>query len=574
MENTIILNSGQKIEVLFQDEVSLDIDCSLRYIESGKKELDSYTNNNIKPSLDQVVIQAQADMEAQISQGIEDAAQAAETSATEAINYSIAEAKQDIASYVSINITPDLEEALTQAQQYSQSASSASSSCAQSAVQASNSATSAAQSAQEASSTVSTFDAHVTEKQTAFDTHVAEKQSAFDTNATSKTNTFNTNATSKTSTFNDNYTSKLNSFNSNASTKQALVDASAASAAASANEAAASAEEASQYAINASFGNIGDIKYTTRIDIPNGGAWCDGAEYTKTAFPDLYQMLVDGKLQKTDYATFNSSVSTNGSCGFFALNTASQKFKVPLLKDIYIKAGQTPSTFGAESLPNITGQWARSSSTNENTTANSGTFNGAFYQAGTTGTRYQTGNSSSKYEGTSQLGFDASRSSSTYQDGAKVNPDHVVYRAYVVLYSSAAEASEAQAAEFINALTNKANIDLSNTPSNIDYVVESYRNGTEWYRIYKSGWVEQGGMFTNSATYFQTIPLLVTMNNTDYTINTTCLSSYTSASNSTHNYVMGKAGVINPENITTSSFQVYFETVSNTISWYACGQGE
>ena len=226
MENTIILNSEQKIEVLFQDEVSLDIDCSLRYIESGKKEIDSYTNNSIKPELDDIVSEAQTDLASQIAQGIEDAAQAAETSATEAINSSIAEAKQDIATYVSTNITPDLDEALAQAQQYSQSASSASSSCAQSALQASNSATSAAQSAQEASSTASTFDAHVTEKQTAFDSHVAEKQSAFDTNAASKTNTFNTNATSKTSAFNDNYTSKLNAFNSNASTKQALVDAS------------------------------------------------------------------------------------------------------------------------------------------------------------------------------------------------------------------------------------------------------------------------------------------------------------------------------------------------------------
>lgn len=27
----------------------------------------------------------------------------------------------------------------------------------------------------------------------------------------------------------------------------------------------------------------------------------------------------------------------------------------------------------------------------------------------------------------------------------------------------------------------------------IDFVVESYVNGTNWYRVYKSGWVEQGG---------------------------------------------------------------------------------
>ena len=29
----------------------------------------------------------------------------------------------------------------------------------------------------------------------------------------------------------------------------------------------------------------------------------------------------------------------------------------------------------------------------------------------------------------------------------------------------------------------------------IDYVVKSYQNGTNWYRLYKSGWIEQGGAF-------------------------------------------------------------------------------
>lgn len=200
--------------------------------------------------------------------------------------------------------------------------------------------------------------------------------------------------------------------------------------------------------------NIGDIKYTCRTDVPSGGAWCDGAEYTQAVFPDIYQMLVDGKLQKTDYATFNSSVSTNGSCGFFALDESAQKFKVPLLKDVYLKAGDTPSMFGAESLPNITGTTLEAKNS-DSYTYSSGAF--AFEQAA--------GESTNGFSGSEIYGrgsFSASRSSSTYQDGAKVNPDHVVYRAYVVLYATAAEASEAQAAEFMTALGGKANVGLDN----------------------------------------------------------------------------------------------------------------
>lgn len=51
-------------------------------------------------------------------------------------------------------------------------------------------------------------------------------------------------------------------------------------------------------------------------------------------------------------------------------------------------------------------------------------------------------------------------------------------------------------AEFTGALAGKANTDLSNVPANIDYVVESYSDSIgNWYRVYKSGWLEQGGTF-------------------------------------------------------------------------------
>lgn len=198
---------------------------------------------------------------------------------------------------------------------------------------------------------------------------------------------------------------------------------------------------------------IGSIGYTLRTEVPEGGAWCDGAEYTQAMFPDIYQMLVAGKLQSTTYQNFTSSVSTNGSCGFFALDTGTQKFKVPLLKDVYIKAGQAPSMFGAESLSNVKGGVGTIGNYD-----NTAVVTGAFERV----EKYVHGVGAGSGVLFCNATFDASRSSSTYQDGAKVNPDHVTYRAYVVLYASAAEASEAQAAEFMTALGGKANVGLDN----------------------------------------------------------------------------------------------------------------
>lgn len=268
---------------------------------------------------------------------------------------------------------------------------------------------------------------------------------------------------------------------------------------------------------------IGSIGYTLRTEVPEGGAWCDGAEYTQAMFPDIYQMLVDGKIQSTTYQNFTSSVSTNGSCGFFALDTGTQKFKVPLLKDVYLKAGQAPSMFGAESLPNI-----------------KGTFGNDPWGNNLTGSFYSNSKVHPQYEGKNAAGniinFDASRSSSTYQDGAKVNPDHVVYRAYVVLYASAAEASVAQAAEFMTALSGKANTDLSNVSKNIDYIVESgVTNGISWEK-YRSGRLKQRGFLTVNNTSVTTgsfsYPRLFTLPkayaNANYGILTTLMESSSS----------------------------------------------
>ena len=304
--------------------------------------------------------------------------------------------------------------------------------------------------------------------------------------------------------------------------------------------------------VKSSFGNIGDIEYTSRTDVPNGGAWCDGVLYTKAQFPDVYQMLVDGKLKSTTVSEFDSSVSANGSCGFFGLDTANERFKVPMLKDVYLKAGQAPSMFGAESLPNIRGEFRGTNAWNGD---------GPVIQ---TGALYSKGNLSrvngSQQSGynTYSLNFDASRSSSTYQDSAKVNPDHVVYRAYVVLYASAAEASVAQAAEFMTALEGKANTDLSNVSANIDYVVESGTN----YMKYKSGKLICWGTIPASPSS-QTITFPKPFVNTDYGMGYTQKGGASS-----------RIGRISFEDYHTSSVAVTGIEANNAPGkWIAIGQG-
>ena len=211
---------------------------------------------------------------------------------------------------------------------------------------------------------------------------------------------------------------------------------------------------------------IGSIGYTLRTEVPEGGAWCDGAEYTQAMFPDIYQMLVSGKLQSTTYTDFNNQVSTNGYCSLFALNTATTSFKVPSLPDKYVIDTNTtvPVIGNAGALGLIDGS-AVFGLTGEN---GAGTVSaGSFYiryereaevnlPVGSDVTRsnfLQTNKALGVSQKASESGLIADTS-----DLSKV----VTLKAYVVLYTSAAEASVAQAAEFMTALSGKANVALDN----------------------------------------------------------------------------------------------------------------
>lgn len=46
----------------------------------------------------------------------------------------------------------------------------------------------------------------------------------------------------------------------------------------------------------------------------------------------------------------------------------------------------------------------------------------------------------------------------------------------------------------LEALNDKADRDLNNTVNTVDYVVERGGNSSKWYKRWKSGWLEQGGI--------------------------------------------------------------------------------
>ena len=108
-----------------------------------------------------------------------------------------------------------------------------------------------------------------------------------------------------------------------------------------------------------------------------------------------------------------------------------------------------------------------------------------------------------------------------------------------------------------NALQQKVDLPSGKSQSDIDYVVEwqtpTSSNNYTWYRLYKSGWIEQGGEVTQSSStsFSTTLTFSKTMNDTHYFLSW--------AGGADQNDGAGAYGAIqyNTTTITTNSVGVY-----------------
>lgn len=186
---------------------------------------------------------------------------------------------------------------------------------------------------------------------------------------------------------------------------------------------------------------------------------------------------------------YNSDISNYGQCGKFVVSN--DYIRIPTITR-FIGATITLSEIGKtykESLPNIKG--LRKSDTVQ------GEVSGA----------YSKSNALSSY-GTSSGGlgyfnveFDASLYSDTYQDGAKVQPDHTKYPYYMVISTEGQTAEvEIDINKVYEDLNLKANTDLSNVASvsqtfkdlSVGWGMPDYSAGvsiSSGHEATESGWV-------------------------------------------------------------------------------------
>lgn len=237
-----------------------------------------------------------------------------------------------------------------------------------------------------------------------------------------------------------------------------------------------------------------------------------------------YRLASNGMKITKDLTTYRKLVENTGTAWYFVLDPTSPGFYLPLT-DGSLQGGtnETLGQFTPQGLPNITGTVGQGHATTGinggwHNNGNTGKSNGgALYLTGTT---YGSSCTWSNYSDAGLMAIDASRSNATYgNNDTKVQPNGV--RGLLYFYVG----EYIQGANLINLETMKAQLtnELTLTMQNLNKhrIIESYKNGESWYRVYADGWCEQGGKVTIQTNHITPVALLKSFVDTSYSLLTT-----------------------------------------------------
>ena len=192
-----------------------------------------------------------------------------------------------------------------------------------------------------------------------------------------------------------------------------------------------------------------------------------------TIYPEFYNwVLAHTELQCT-ISEYEAALTTYGECAKYVISDGS--LRLPLIKN-YIKAANPSEGIKniEAGLPNITGSAER-------IRVGSTSFKGAFSQTENLDASSQT-MAKVMNQTDIRLTIDASRSSAIYGKSSTVTPASTTLYPWVVAYTAAIPASTAQAAEFQQGLSGKADTNLGNITSlgkksSVSWIMPDYSRG-------------------------------------------------------------------------------------------------
>ena len=295
--------------------------------------------------------------------------------------------------------------------------------------------------------------------------------------------------------------------------------------------------------------SLGDTWISIDGSIPAGGVPFCGQLVTRAMYADLFAWAQEQGKVKTESEWQAHASANGGNCPYYSAGDGSTNFRMPAVV-AYLKGATSASNAGqyeAQKLPNLYGQIAGGC------VEEGGTASGVFEISGTY-SGAQAGHSDSG------IVFDASKYDSTYQSGADVTPETftVLVGVYAGSYSNTGDIDIAGLQTSMAALETEVNA----KPSPNAYVVQTWRSGAEWYRVWSNGFIEQGGYMntprnTNSAVE---VSFHKSFSSAD-TVNVLATGRSANAESDTASQI---------HSVTATSFSVY-DWNNRTTYWLACG---
>ena len=286
------------------------------------------------------------------------------------------------------------------------------------------------------------------------------------------------------------------------------------------------------------------IPFAGNGDIPVGFLLCNGASVLRETYPDLFDVIG---------TTYGSEDDLH--------------FNLPDLIDKFAEGAGEAGIKKEAGLPNIEGSvtGVRVSKKYGSSTA------GPFTVEGSTDPVKYVGGATSG--GAMEVTFNASRSNKIYGKSNTVQPPSLTVRYIIKAFKGASACSTGDVE--ITQIANELNEFKSSVK---DYVVESYSDGNgNWYRKFKSGWLEQSGVLPVSTKVVnKVISLFKPFATNKYTVLTQNYHDGETINTNSHfdSHSISRFSVFN---FTATSFNVYYGYSSKDgleqKIWYACGQG-
>ena len=349
---------------------------------------------------------------------------------------------------------------------------------------------------------------------TATDTSIQNIQTEGNSQISSIKNT----GTTQISTINSTATSQISSINSTGTTQVNRVKTEANNQIALATEQANLSKYYAESCAPAPLGSKLSVPANTKVPDGYEPVWYKNT-ITRARYPDFFEQLVDTNyLVFTDETTYDSQVSSYGMCASY-VKVDDDTVILPLL--INYARGGTTDNLGTVLNDQFQGH-------GHHAYIECDQSGGSGYPKPLPGASRSIQNTDKWVTYPIAYGNNGAP-----RYGDETRPKSYYELVYIKCADISRQLTCEETSEIRTTLSQKVNTNLSNFPSNIDYCIENYvaSNGN-WYRIYKSGRLEQGGFFGGGTSAWASVAITYLKPFKDNTYQLFCLGNWSDAGSS------------------------------------------